>query len=109
METILVIAVVGLGLWNFWLHGQVKERSIAAKTARILREWKLGKTKAWESEFKDIAGSGDEGGCKVLSIKELPYSEIKWTCACGHKGKDYAYFLQAGIREHKERMSLIGK
>ena len=107
MELALWIVVGALVLWNFYLHGKVKEKSIAAKTQQILRDWKLGKKEAWEAEFN---GGQSIESCKIVKAKQEHGGDwTLWTCSCGQTSYVPTNTVAQRFREHINIMKMVAK
>lgn len=104
MEYLVPFLFGALILWNFYLHGKVKEKSIAAKTQQFIRDWKTGKT--WESDFATLA-PGE--GCKVVRTKQGRSGVwITWWCSCKHKGHCQTTQFTGEVANHKFTKKQIG-
>lgn len=107
MELALWIVVGLLVLWNFYLHGKVKEKSIAAKTQQILRDWKLGNKKSWEAEYN---GGQSIEACRLVASRQTDWGKwTTWTCACGQTTECLTREVKYKFNAHKKIMKMVAK
>ena len=107
MELALWIVVGALVLWNFYLHGKVKEKSIAAKTQQILRDWQLSRRKTWEAEFN---GGQSIESCHLVSVIQTDHGRWSdWVCSCGQKTHCFTSEVNRKFRIHKNIMKMVAK
>lgn len=113
MELALWIVVGALVLWNFYLHGKVKEKSIAAKTQQILRDWKLGKSDSWTAEFKKLSGEdlkGEKVIHRVVKATQRNYGDwTDWVCSCKHYQSSLTSQFERDIQIHRKVQANVGK
>jgi len=107
MELALWIVVGALVLWNFYLHGKVKEKSIAAKAQQIIRDWQLSRRKTWEAEFN---GGQSIESCHIVSAVQTDFGKwTTWTCSCGQVTKGFTSEMKRKYRQHKNIMKMVAK
>jgi hypothetical protein len=109
MEIIVWVAVVGLGAWNFWLHGKVRENSIAAKTQQIIKEFVKGQKKSWEDDFKG-ADTKAEVRCRIVRLDHSGGSGefTRWYCSCGESVHCWSWRLKSNYKRHLKLMAIAG-